>query len=440
MQRTFPAYQTSPHHARIAEALEAVERGELPRLMIDIPPRHGKSELVSVRFPAWYIGRHPDRHIIACSYAASLAYTFSRAARNLLATPEWPWPQVSLAADAQGVEEWLTTAAGGYVAAGVGGPITGKGADLLLIDDPVKNREDADSPVVRQAQWDWYTSTARTRLQPLAAIVLCMTRWHDDDLGGRLLAAQRTGGERWEVLRLPALAEEADPLGREQGQALWPEWFDGAALETIRRTIGPRDWAALYQQRPYLEEGAKFRRQWFTRIEEQAPEGLRWVRYWDLAASTKTDGDRTVGARCAFDREGTLWIGSVLKGRWEWPDALAVVTGTAQLDGRACTIGIEGIGVQRGFRQFLLREPTLRAYSVVDVPVLKDKALRATPWQTRAEIGKVALVRGPWIGDFLDEVCAFPQGEHDDQVDAVSGAVQMLATAAPARVAAVRMG
>jgi predicted phage terminase large subunit-like protein len=300
--------------------------------------------------------------------------------------------------------------------------------NCLLIDDPVKNREDADSETMREAAWEWYTSTARTRLHPGAAVVVCQTRWHEDDLTGRLLKAAKQGGEQWEVLRLPALAEEGDPLGREVGAALWPEWFDAAALETIRKTVGARNWAALYQQRPYNDEGALFKRSWFRTVNDKPP-GLRWVRYWDLAVSTKASGDYTVGARCAFGPDGTLYIGDIARGRWEWPEALAIVSGMARVDGPGTAIGIEGIGVQRGFRQTLLRDPSLRGFALLDVPVLKDKLLRAAPWQARAEAGKVALVLGPWNAAFLDEACAFPLGEHDDQCDAVSGAVQMLATA-----------
>ncbi len=386
-------------------------------------PTHN-SELVSVRFPAWYMGRHPERHIIACSYAADLAHTFSRQARNLFAHPDWPF-STRLAADAQGVENWATTAGGGYVSAGVGGAITGHGADLLLIDDPVKNREEADSQVVRDSQWEWYTSTARTRLQPGAAVVLCMTRWHEDDLGGRLLAAERQGGERWTLLRLPALAEADDPLGRESGVALWPEWYDATALDTIRRTIGSRDWSALYQQRPTSEEGAFFKRSWF-RIVPSAPVDCYWVRFWDLAVSTKASGDYTVGARVGFARDGTLYIADTARGRWEWPDALTIVEGLSRIDGKQTTIAIEDAGQQKGFYQMLLRVPSLRGLPLRAIPVHADKQIRARAWQARAEAGKVALVEGNWNAAFLDEVCSFPVGQHDDQVDAVSGAVQAL--------------
>lgn len=425
IKRMYPGYCVARMHEELCQRLQQVESGGIKRLIIEMPPRHGKSLIMSIHFPAWYLGRNPRRHIIATSYGAALAYHFSRQARNLFADPDWPFP-VRLARDAQGVEEWLTEQGGGYVAAGVGGPITGKGADCLLIDDPVKNYEEAYSQVSRDAHWNWYTSTARTRLQPHAAIVLTMTRWHEDDLAGRLIKAMGQGGEHWEVFRLPALAEGNDPLGRQPGEALWPEWFPVEALETIRRTVPSRDWYALYQQRPMAVEGAMFKRSWFPVI-PSAPMGVRWVRFWDLAASIKTTGDFTVGAKCGFTNDGTLVVADICRGRWEWPDALAIVEGVAKLDGAGVVVGIEGIGVQRGFRQMLLREPSMRGIALIDVPVHQDKLLRAAPWQARAEMGKLVLVEGPWNTAFIEEVTQFPAGEYDDQVDAVSGAVQMLA-------------
>jgi hypothetical protein len=201
-QYTNPEYQAAQHHRRIADKLEAVERGEIKRLMILMPPRHGKSELASRRFPAFYIGRNPGKQIIAASYNSDLANDFGREVRNIVAGPEFgALFQTSLAPDSSAANRWHTGHGGMYVAAGVGTAITGRGADVLLIDDPFKDREEADSELRRQRVWDWYTSTAYTRLMPGGAIVVINTRWHDDDLSGKLLAEADNGGDQWEVLR-----------------------------------------------------------------------------------------------------------------------------------------------------------------------------------------------------------------------------------------------
>ena len=227
------------HHRLIAEKLEAVERGEIDRLMIFMPPRHGKSELASKRFPAWCLGRNPKRQIIAASYNSDLASDFGRNVRNIVAEPEFGqvFRNVGLAPDSQAANRMNTNHGGTYVAAGVGTAVTGRGADIALIDDPFKDREEADSQRRRDVVWDWYRSTLFTRLMPGGAVVVILTRWHEDDLAGRLLEAE---GDQWTVLSMPAI--------NNAGEALWPEWYDVDALARIKATIGQREWSALYQQ------------------------------------------------------------------------------------------------------------------------------------------------------------------------------------------------
>ncbi|MEJ0017522.1 MAG: terminase family protein [Acetobacteraceae bacterium] len=253
VRHTMPGYRAAQHHRLICEKLEAVERGECPRLMIFTPPRHGKSELVSRRFPAWFLGRNPTREIISASYGSSLATDFGRDVRNIVASDEFAavFPGVRLAPDSSAKNRWHTNHRGGYVAAGVGTGITGRGADILNIDDPVQDRAEAESEVTRKAVWAWYTSTAYTRLMPGGAVVITMTRWHQDDLAGRLLAEADAGGDRWEVIRLPAVAvANDDPLGRPVNAPLWPERYNAATLAGIRAAIGEREFGALYQQDP----------------------------------------------------------------------------------------------------------------------------------------------------------------------------------------------
>ena len=215
---TKPDFTVGAHHKQIAEALESVERGECDRLMIFAPPRHTKSELASRRFPAWYLGRHPDKQLIAATYSGDFALDFGRDVRGIVQGEEFKalFPDVSLASDSQAANRWHTNKGGVSVYVGVGGPITGRGAHIALIDDPFKDREEADSEIRRQRVWDWYTSTAYTRLMPGGAIVVINTRWHDDDLSGRLLDEQTKGGDQWEVLSLPAIAD---------GEALWSDWY-----------------------------------------------------------------------------------------------------------------------------------------------------------------------------------------------------------------------
>ena len=225
---TNPLYERAQHHEQIAAKLEAVERGEIDRLMIFMPPRHGKSELASKRFPAWCLGRNPQMQIIAASYNSDLANDFGRHVRNIVAEPEFGeiFPGVSLAPDSQAANRMNTNKGGSYVAAGVGTAVTGRGAHIALIDDPFKDREEADSERRREVVWDWYRSTLFTRLMPGGRIVLIQTRWHEDDLAGRLLEHE---GDQWEVLELPALSEDGD--------ALWPEWYGKDTLERIKATI-----------------------------------------------------------------------------------------------------------------------------------------------------------------------------------------------------------
>ncbi|NIM50411.1 MAG: terminase, partial [Gemmatimonadales bacterium] len=245
-------WRSEPHLEALSDALfdAATEGGK--RIIVSMPPRHGKSELTSHWFPVWYLDRFPDRQLILASYAADFASDWGRKVRNTMAENAQVL-RCTLAEDSKAANKWNTTEGGGMVTAGIGGPITGRGAHVLIIDDPVKNLEDAYSAAMRAKAWEWYQSTAYTRLEPNASVVVVMTRWHEDDLVGRLLRAQAKGeGDTWEVIRFPALSEgdETDLLGRPENEPLWPDRYDAQRLERIRRTVGPLVWAGLYQQNP----------------------------------------------------------------------------------------------------------------------------------------------------------------------------------------------
>lgn len=287
----------APHLDLIGDVFVDIEAGRCDRVMILAPPRHGKSRRAARWSPLWWLARNPDRRLVLASYASSLAEEHGRWIRDQIAGDVIPGLRLrggSRAAD------HLDLAAhdGGMVAVGVGGGLTGKGADMLIIDDPVKDREEADSETMRRKTWEWYTDVALTRLHPGAAIVLIMTRWHEDDLGGRVFAQ---AGNRWRVIRLPALAEADDPLGRELDAPLWPERYDAAALAQIRAEVGGRTWNALYQQRPAAPDGAVFRRGWLRYLRPSlfGPLGMCAV-FVDPATTANADSDDTgivVGAK-----------------------------------------------------------------------------------------------------------------------------------------------
>ncbi len=258
----WPPFELAPHHRTLVATLERIERGELDRVIIAMPPRHGKSLITSTLFPAWYLGRNPDRSIISSSYGQELASDFGRRVRGFVTDPlhRQIFPRCVVADDSNAVHRFGTLLAGNYYAVGAGGPITGRGANLLLIDDPIKSREQAYSVAERRSLQSWYESTAYTRLQPGGAIVVIATRWHEADLTGWLLKEHASEG--WKLISMPAIAEENEGW-RDEGAALWPSQFPLETLDRIKEAIGTQAWLALYQQRPFAEEGSVFHCGWW---------------------------------------------------------------------------------------------------------------------------------------------------------------------------------
>ena len=431
VERFNPDYLAGWVHKDICQRLEKfseqVANKESPRLMLFMPPRHGKSTLASVAFPAWHLGRHPDHEFISCSYSGSLAMSFSRKVRQLLREPVYKnvFEKSRLDKDSQSVESWQTTQGGGYVAAGVGGGITGKGANVLVIDDPVKNREDAESDNNREATWDWYTSTAYTRLSPGGGILVILTRWHDDDLAGRLLKQAEDGADQWEVIRYPAIAE-IDENFRKQGESLHPERYNVDALEQIRKAIGPRDWSALYQQNPVSDEGDYFSRDMirYYEYDEIDTAELNYYCAWDLAIGQRDRNDYSVGIVVGIDEYDHLYVVDVVRGKYDGFELVEQILDLYET-WRPGIVGIERGHIEMALGPFLQKRTRERGLSEAYFKDLKvgrrDKEARARAIQGRMQQGMVYFPKDAvWTGTMVAELLRFPNGAHDDQVDALA--------------------
>jgi predicted phage terminase large subunit-like protein len=432
-----PDYNAGWVHKDVCKRLEQFSRDVVdqksPRLMLFLPPRHGKSTLASVAFPAWHLGGNPEHEFISCSYSGSLAMGFSRKVRQVLREPSYKTIfKTRLDPDSQSAEAWLTTAGGGFVAAGVGGGITGKGAHVLVIDDPIKNREDAESQNNRDATWDWYTSTAYTRLAPGGGVLVILTRWHDDDLAGRLLKASAQGGDEWEVVRYPAIAEEDEEF-RKSGDALHPERYNVEALRRIEKAVGPRDWSALYQQNPVADDG-----QYFTRsmIKYYGPDDVdqKQMRYycaWDLAIGKNDRNDYSVGVVVGINEHDDMYVMDVVRGRFDGFELVERIL-DLYVQWKPSIVGIEKSHIEMALGPFLekrVRERGLYEAYFKDLKTgRRDKEARARAIQGRMQQGKVYFPRdASFTGPMIAELLRFPNGMHDDQVDAISWIGLMMA-------------
>jgi len=422
-------FQWYKHAEVLADRLQDVADGRLDRLMVFMPPRHGKSEEVSRLFPGYYLLRHPKRHVGATSYAAELAYGFSREARA-----NYREAGGELADDAQAVKEWKTPQGGSMFAAGVGGPLTGRGFHLGIIDDPIKNAEEAESELIRRRHREWYQTTFYTRAEPDAAIVIVLTRWHEQDLAGWLLEREPESQEAWHIINFEAIRSDdapefpetctIEPDWRKPGEALCAPRYPLHRLKATEKSIGPRAWASLYQQRPRPREGQFFKFEWFKFV-DAAPKVADRVRYWDIAG-TDGDGDYTVGALIAATDSGWI-IEDIVRGQWAPGMRDAKIRETAERDGRLVEIWLEQETGIAGSDRTKSTVQQLQGYRVRTERPTGSKTVRAEPLAAQAEVGNVSVVRNGWNTAFLDELCSFPLAAHDDQVDAVSGAFSKLA-------------
>lgn len=416
------------HLEQVTLYVETGGKEGIGRLIIEEPPRHGKTLTVSRFFPTWFLGRNPDLRVMMASYGATLAHKNSRLARNLMRSPWYgaTFPNVSLAPDSQRADSWdVYDHEGGVDAMGMSGGATGKGAHLLIIDDPIKNRQEAESITYRNRIWDSFTNDFYTRLEPGGAIVIMATRWQEDDLTGRVLRNDDDG--EWTRLRLPALAEENDPLGREVGAALWPTRFDEKSLHDIQKTLGPYAFAALYQQNPQPADGGIFKRDWFEIVSGPPGRVSQVVRYWDLAMSSKTTADYSVGTKMAIDDAGRRYVLDVQRKQVDWGDLVEWMAQVIIADGPTVVQGIEQQGYMSRAIQDLNADTRLAGYQIWGYPKDKDKVTNALPFAAKAAAGLVYVVQSGWTDRWIDEIVSFPNGAHDDQVDSVAGANDMLA-------------
>lgn len=390
----------------------AVERGEITRLVIQAPARHGKSLLTSEYFPSWFLGRNPDKYIITATYGQELADDFGRKVRNQMRSPEHEaaFPECKLAEDSQSASRFGTEQGGSYFALGVGGAATGRGAHLLVIDDPIKGREEADSETYRKRLKDWYASVAYTRLMPGGAIIIMNTRWHEEDLTGWVLTEHTH--ENWTVIDLPALDDE--------GKALWPEQYDEEALLRIKRTIGQREWQALYMQRPAPDTGDYFKRDWFKAY-EKAPKHLRIYGASDYAV-TADGGDYTEHGVIGIDPDGECylldwWSGQTTSDVWIETQLDLIDKWKPQ-----CWIGESG-PIRRSVEPFLVRRMKERRSlcRLEWLPSIHDKPTRCRPFQAMAASGMVYVpMKEDWAQRLLRQLLTFPVGVFDDAVDVLS--------------------
>lgn len=408
--------------ARIASALEAGNA----RLIISMPPRHGKSELCSVWLPVWILDRWPTKKVMALSYGADLAEEFGQRVRDIIMEDEDPDegarllnPKCYIRKDSARVNRFLTVSGGGMRSVGLGGAVYGRGADVLLLDDYYKNLEEAVSETKRLSVFQWFATVAMSRIQKNGSAIIIATRWGTEDLSAQMLALT---GSKWTEINLPAFANDNDVLGRKEGEALWPEFYDKERLEELKSTMGSFLFSAIYQQAPKKTASETFNREWVIK-ERYAPprERLKRLRSWDLAGS-EAKGDWTAGYELAVDVETNhFWILGRKRVQWSPGKVEALITQTAEDDGYDTQILIEqepGSSGKTVIEHYLTK--VLSGYAAHSVRHTGDKFVRAQPFFAACEFGRVHMIEGDWNEAFLDQCTEFPDCKNDDDVDSVA--------------------
>ncbi len=424
-------WKKARHLELLCNLLESVEIGELNRLIITMPPRHGKSMTVTESFPSWFIGRNPERRVIEVSYGSELAQRFGLANRRKIDEFGEEIFNIKVSSENASKTNWgIENYSGGMISAGIGGSITGQGADLLVIDDPIKNRQEAESETYRDRIWHEWQDTLSSRLHPGGRVIIIMTRWHEDDLAGRIL---NSSSDTWKLINLPALAEGYDEIGRNIGESLWPEHgFNETWCEAKKSELGSRSWESLYQGHPRPSEGNLFKQSMFKYFKISGNNYLvndkvyertscKIFQTCDVAGSKRSSADYFVLGTFAICPNGELLILNILRERLEGPDQPELIKSKYQ-EYQPLLIGIESASMGLTLYQMVRR----MGLPVIELKPDTDKYTRAIPVAARYESGSVYhLINSHWCDDLESELLSFPNGVHDDQVDVISYAVYM---------------
>ena len=424
VKKVWPNFIEGAHHKKMARAFEKVAQGKLKRLIINMPPRHTKSEFASFLLPAWFLGKYPNKKVIQTSHTAELAVGFGRKVRNLVDQDIYTsvFPGVGLQADSKAAGRWATNAGGDYFAIGVGGAVTGKGADLLIIDDPHSEQEAAlaeINPEIYDKTYEWYTSGPRQRLQPGGSIVIVMTRWSKKDLTGQVLKAEaQRGGEGWEVIEFPAILPSGNPL--------WPEFWSQIELDALKNELPNGKWQAQYQQNPVSESSAIVKREWWQVWEEDDPPYCDFtLMSWDTAFEKSNWADYSActlwGVFYQDDATGKSQANIILlnafRDRMEFPELKQrAIEQYDEWEPDSVIIEKKASGA-----------PLIDEMRAMGIPVQEftpsrgnDKISRLNAVSDLFASGRVWAPNTQWAEEVIDEVASFPSGEHDDYVDSVS--------------------
>jgi predicted phage terminase large subunit-like protein len=422
VERVWPVFISGAHHKRMADAFERVAAGTCKRLIINMPPRHTKSEFASYLLPAWFLGKYPAKKVIQTSHTAELAVGFGRKVRNLVDSEIYHdiFPELVLQADSKAAGRWNTSKGGDYFAIGVGGAVTGKGADVLIIDDPHSEQEAAmaaSNPEVYDKVYEWYTSGPRQRLQPGGAIVIVMTRWASRDLTGQVTkAAAARGGEEWEIIEFPAILPSGNPL--------WPQFWSLDELTTLQKELPNSKWQAQYQQNPIGNESAIVKRDWWKWWEHAEPPKCEYIlQTWDTAFEKNQRADYSAGTTWGIfhlnEDHGlpNIILLNTYKKRVEWVDLKRDVLKEYQ-DWEPDGLLIE----KKATGAPLIYELRSMGIPVQEYTPSKgqDKIARLNAVSDIIASGKVWIPQTRWAEELVDEIAAFPSGEHDDLVDATT--------------------
>ena len=422
VERVWPTFISGAHHKRMADAFERVANGTCKRLIINMPPRHTKSEFASYLLPAWFLGRFPHKKVIQASNTGELAVGFGRKVRNLVDSETYHevFPNLQLQADSKAAGRWNTSKGGDYFAIGVGGTVTGKGADVLIIDDPHSEQEAAmaaSNPEVYDKVYEWYTSGPRQRLQPGGAIVVVMTRWSQRDLTGQVIkAAAARNGEEWEVIEFPAILPSGNPL--------WPQFWSIEELEALRNELPNSKWQAQYQQNPVGNESAIVKRDWWKIWTNERPPPCEYIlQTWDTAFEKNNRADYSAGTTWGvFNYEEDYGMPNIIllntyRKRVEYPDLKRdVLKEYRDFEPDGVLIEKKASGA-----------PLIYDLRAMGIPVQdftpgkgQDKIARLNAVSDIIASGKVWVPETRWAEELIDEIAEFPSGQHDDLVDATT--------------------